>query len=145
MWSNLMGLGLGIDRVGREEFALPLGTMLDLYERWAPLWLGDWQVMRKFAVFLTKPGAMELVCPAIPWIRQAVGAYSDYEWRGFHSGDLESRIAEVLWTCWLQHRVAVQRDEVLRRAFLELMTILANRLCPSAMELRDEVLRSLAR
>jgi len=145
MYVELMGLGLGSERIGREEFAGPLGSMVDLYQRWATIWLSSGRVMRHFASFLTKPGAKALVCPAIHWIREAVVEYDDYNWRGFRSGEVESSIADVLWTCWSQHRDAVQSDNALRDAFLELLTVLANRLCPSAMELRDEVLRSLAR
>jgi hypothetical protein len=145
MYVELMGLGLGSERIGRAEFAEPLASMVDLYERWAAIWLGDWYVLEHFAAFLTRPGARDLVCPAIQWIRKAVAEYGDYDWRGFREGEIESRVAEVLWTCWSQHRVALQNVRPLRDGFLELLAILANRLCPSAMELRDEVSRSLAR
>lgn len=145
MYINLMGLGLGLERVGREEFATPISSMLNLYEQWAKNWLGQWYVMRYFVVFLTKPAARDIVCPAVKWICSAVEEYEDYDWRGFNEGDLESLITDALRTCWLQHRQTVQRNDDLRTAFIDLLTILTNRLCPSAMELRDEVLRSLAR
>lgn len=32
MYVELMGLGLGSERIGREEFAGPLGSMVDLYQ-----------------------------------------------------------------------------------------------------------------
>jgi len=145
MYIELMGLGLGSERIGRDEFADPMRSVIDLYERWAAAWLKDGYAMRHFTAFLTKPGAKPLVCPAVHWIRDAVVQYTDYNWRGFRSGEVESSIAEALWICWSQHRDAVQNDSALRNAFLELLKILASRLCRSAMELRDEVLRSLAR
>ena len=143
MHINLMGLGLGSEHVGQEEFAGPIGSMLDLYERWADNCLSRWHVLRYLVVFLTKPAARTLVCPAIQWIRSTVKDYSNYDWRGFNQGELESLITDALRVCWRQHRQSVQDDEILREAFLGLLTILTNRLCPSAMELQDEVIRSL--
>ena len=143
MYIDLMGLGLGSERVGREEFAEPIGSMLDLYERWASDWLKRWHILRYLPAFLAKSGARDLVCPAIHWIGSAVEEYDDYDWRGLRQGELEFLITGALRTCWLQHRKSVRDDGTLREAFLRLLTILTNRLCPSAMELRDEVVRSL--
>lgn len=145
MYIALMGLDLGSERVGREDFAGPLSSMLDLYERWANDWLRQWYVLSHFARFLTKPSAKEIICPAVKWIKAVVGDFTEYDWRGFRLGELESLLADTLRICWSQHRQAIQCNLELREAFLGLLTILTNRLCPSAMELQDEVLRSLSR
>jgi len=143
LYINLMGLGLGSERIGREDFAGPIGAMLDLYEQWAQNWLRVSYVLRSFAVFLTKPGSRNLLCPAIHWIKTAVENFSDYDWRGNEHGEVESLVTDALRTCWLHYRQAVQSETTLQEAFLSLLMILTNRMCPSAMELRDEVLRSL--
>ena len=75
-------------------------------------------------------------------LRNAIVNYSSYDWRGIGTGELESLIVVVLWTCWVQHRVVLNTDQQLRQAFFDILTILTNRQSPSALQLRDEVLQS---
>lgn len=145
MYIALMGIDLGSERVGREDFAEPLRSMLDLFKRWADDWLRQWNVLIHFARFLTKPSARDIICLAVQWIRVAVDNFTEYDWHGFHHEELESLLADILRICWMQHRQTIRCNPDLQEAFLGLLTILTSRLCPSAMELHDEVLRSLAK
>lgn len=63
--------------------------------------------------------------------------------QGFREGELESLVGEVLQVCWGKHRNAVVAHQELRECFLEMLAILANRQSSAALELRDEVLRTV--
>jgi hypothetical protein len=128
--------------LGQAEYAPVIGSLKPLYGRWAAEWLKDSHLLHHFASFVRKPACRDIILSASKWIYHAVVSYSSDDWRGYKPGDIESALCSVLRLCWESHRHAVTTEKDPRDAFLGILSLLANRQCPAALDLRDEVLRS---
>ena len=142
IWIELMGMGLGGVTLADDATNAPhLEVMIPLYERWATEWLADDRACFAFARFVQRPAAHCLLIPAIVALSNAAREISEYRW---DSSDVGSAVAAACSCCWQHCQRELNADQSVRRSFLDLLRILAERQVPEGLQLRDEVLRSVS-
>ncbi|MBZ5617746.1 MAG: hypothetical protein LAQ69_03270 [Acidobacteriia bacterium] len=135
-WYELMGLGFGLETIGKAEFAPVLQSIQLLYKKWAERWLDQAGSALRFAILLSKPSGTALLPDGIVWLNRAAQGYRDYEWR---RESLDESFAGALRTCWRRCRQDISDQADLRANFLQLLNTLCKRLSPDALDLRNEV------
>jgi len=140
MFIQLMGLGWAAEAVREAKYAAEIESMLPAYKAWAHRWLQHSRSAASFAAFLARPAGRKLISPGIRWLHSAVAGYDDRDWRW---DNLEGNLVEALHACWSQQGHLLGNNRDLKDAFFGLLGLLTRRQTPSAMELRDRVLRSI--
>jgi hypothetical protein len=122
-----------------KGFAQHIEGMADLYERVAAKWLSLPKVLRGFVGFFKNVAARSLALKSIPWIVMVAKRYDDYDWQY----GTEEALIEFLDSCWQSDEKKITGDEVLRKAFFEVVNVMVARGSHAALALRDRVLQSL--
>ena len=142
MVAHLLGLDLGAETIGKEEFADYVIEMEADWQTWTAKWLRCNRIVERFSYFLTKPGAGRLLPKAIRWLYEA-SIFATDGWWTWADNRTEANVVAALHLCWTKHRHAVESESGLQAAFRGLLATLASRQNADALHLQAEVLRSL--
>jgi hypothetical protein len=142
---------LAIDLVGlHKEASAVLGSIssLDIVRAMAPsfeTWAGAWVVYARPAAwygrFLATESGRILLPSGIKQLASAVDGFQERDWQ--HEG-LAETLSEALVACWSELNNRMERDSVLRQAFLRILTALCNRQVSEAIYLRAKVSGTLS-
>jgi hypothetical protein len=122
------------------DYASPVATLADTFRQAAELWLSMPRILRSFLSFIVRPIGLQLLLPAIGWVVAPVQSLSRYEWRD----GIEEGLVLFLQTAWQRERARIMDDEMLKRAFFDLLTIVVSRGSHAAIALRDRISGSSA-
>jgi hypothetical protein len=147
-WSRAESLA--VDLVGLHETAAKvLGqakhkdvvrAMAPVFEHWAKQWLKHASAAGWFAHFLTTESGELLLAMGIEQLAEIVGSFEDRDW---HQQGLGGIFTDALAACWKQKQNEVEQQPELRKAFLQILTVLCARQIPEALHLRNTVSDSL--
>ena len=122
------------------DYASPVATLADTFRRAAELWFGMPRILRSFLSFIVQPVGLQLILPAIGWLVAPVQSLSRYDWRD----GIEEGLVLFLHTAWQRERARIMADEMLQRAFFDLLTTVVSRGSHPAIALRDRISGSSA-
>jgi hypothetical protein len=124
--------------LAREEFAVAVGSMRDLFGAAARRWFCMPAVVNGFVAFGAHPAAAQLLLPGVRWLAPTVQSFDTYDWKyGF-----EDNLVEFLDECWRRESRRISSDYELQKAFFALLGALVSRGGHAAIALRDRIISS---
>jgi hypothetical protein len=95
-------------------------------------------VVSGFLHWVTQPGAVGLLAPAIGWLAPVVPTFGSDDWRD----GLERNLITFLRACWEHKREEISTNVGLERNFRILLTTAISRGSHAAIALRDHIVSS---
>lgn len=138
---ELMGLSWHGSSIGESDYRSAIQSLKPEFSEFAKRWLDVPRVASSFAAFLRRPAGQMLICDGIVWLESVVTQFERFDWR---DDQLEGNLVEALRFCWNSNADTVRDTSSLRKAFLGLLGVLIKRQNFAALELRDEVARTMA-
>jgi len=132
---EMMGIRSALETLGDKSHADLIERMAPLYERWAALWLGEADLMRSFAYFLSTDSGSVLLPMGLRHLAQGLESYSDYDWR---TDRLRDAFSAAVRTCWRRYRQQLTSDTAFWKAFVDVLNALCARGDEVALAIRTE-------
>jgi hypothetical protein len=141
--SHLLGMGWIARKVLSEESRPALRRFIPLFEQWTQQGLRSARNVQRLASFLLRPAALDFVCPGIQWLRGALPKLKS-RIRDEEEERLDHALVDVLRTGWARFQSRIRADSALLNDFQDLLSWLAGRGGAAALDLQEEVRRSLS-
>lgn len=144
--SSLFLALMGYNRFGpyvlQEDRFTPYITKLKgQYVRWASHWLPDPEAVRGIAVLLAWPSFSGLRRTGLQLIAESVPEFRERHWRDHYH--IDSALLNLLELNWRENKRALIQDSTARSHFTTILKALTDRQIPRALELQDQVVRTL--
>lgn len=139
----LLGMDWGATKIRAAEYRSVLRRLIPLFAQWTEQELRGARNGQRLARFLLRPAALDFICPGIRWLRRALPSLGSGSRNEEEEERLDQALVDVLRVGWTQFPEEIRADRALLDDFQDLLSWLSGRGGAAALDLQEEVRRSL--